>query len=479
MPSNKYPSTAYLAFDLGASSSRAILGRLEGDRLQMEELHRFSTPIIEEGEQLYWDLDVLWSEFQTGLQRALNATPRLYSLSVNSIGLDYVPLNVDRNPIRNAYSYRSPRKLAMRAKALQKVSASELYEATGIHFMEENTLPQVLADLEQESELLAETANRLMMADYFNYRFSGRAVAEVSLASTTGLLDVQSRTWARELMARFGIPADSWPEIVPSGTRLGSVTTNPDVTVIAGCSHNTACAVAAVPASPKSEPWAYLSCGTWSVFGVERTTPFLTEVARQQEFTNEVGLDGSVRLLRNMTGLWVLQECEREWKNSGERYDYETLLREAGAAPDRGVSIDFNESRFRLRGNMQQKIQDYCREQKMFVPQHRGELVRGILSSLASTYQKTLSALEEVIEERIEVLHIVGGGARNALLCQLTANTCGCQVVAGPVEATAMRNLLIQARTMGHLPNGVSIREVVRNSSNLKVYQPLDSKLRD
>lgn len=414
MASDKYPSTAYLAFDLGGSSSRAILGHLEGDRLVMEELHRFSTPIIEEGEQLYWDLDVLWSEFQTGLQSALNATPRPCSLSVNSIGLDYVPLNVECKPVRNPYCYWSPRKIGMRAKALQQVSASELYGATGIHFMD-----------------------------------------------------------------RFGIPADSWPEIVASGTILGSVTTNPEVTVIAGCSHDTACAVAAVPASPKSEPWAYLSCGTWSLFGVERTTPLPSEVARQREFTNEVGLDGSVRFLRNMTGLWVLQECEREWKNLGESYDYETLLAEAAAAPDLGVSIDFNESRFRLRGNMQQKIQDYCREQGMPVPQHRGELVRSILSSLASTYQKTLRALEEVIEERIEVLHIVGGGARNALLCQLTANTCGCQVVAGPVEATAMGNLLIQARTMGHLPNGVSIREVVRNSSNLKVYQPLDSKLRD
>ncbi len=473
MLTNRYPSNAYLAFDLGASSSRAILGRLSGERLYMEELHRFSTPIIEEGEQLYWDLDALWLELQTGLQRALDATPRLCSLSVDSWGVDYVPLNANCNPVRNPYCYRSPRTVGMMAKANQQVSASELYGATGIQFMEMNTLPQVLADREQESALFQSTANRLMIADYFNYRFSGRAVAEVSLASTTGLMNVQSRTWARELMQRLGIPADNWPEIVPSGTRLGSVTASPEVTVIAGCSHDTACAVAAVPASPKSEPWAYLSCGTCSLLGVERTFPILTEVARQREFTNEVGLDGSIRFLTNLTGLWVLQECEREWKNLGERYDYDTLLSEAAAAPDRGVLIDFNESCFQFRGNMQHKLQDYCREKGMPVPQHRGEVTRVILSSLASTYGRTLRALEEVIEKRLEVLHIVGGGARNALLCQWTADTCGCQVVAGPAEATALGNLLIQARTMGHLPIGVSIREVVCNSSNLKVYQPL------
>ncbi len=182
MLTNRYPSNAYLAFDLGASSSRAILGRLSGERLYMEELHRFSTPIIEEGEQLYWDLDALWLELQTGLQRALDATPRLCSLSVDSWGVDYVPLNANCNPVRHPYCYRSPRTVGMIAKANQQVSASELYGATGIQFMEMNTLPQVLADREQESALFQETANRLMIADYFNYRFSGRAVAEVSLA---------------------------------------------------------------------------------------------------------------------------------------------------------------------------------------------------------------------------------------------------------------------------------------------------------
>ncbi len=470
MLTNKYSSHTYLAFDLGASSSRAILGRLSGDRLEMEELHRFSTPIIEEKEQLYWDLETLWLELQTGLQRALNARPGLCSLSVDSWGFDYVPLNAFGNPVRNAYCYRSPRTIGMMTKVLEHLSASLLYEITGIQFLETNTLGQVLADWEQESALCQQTANRLMIADYFNYRFSGRAMAEVSLASTTGWLDVQSRTWAKELMERMGIATDSWPQIVPSGTILGSLRANPEVTVIASCSHDTACAVAAVPAGPQFGTWAYLSCGTWSLLGVERTSPILTEVARQLEFTNEVGLDGSVRFLTNLTGLWVLQECEREWQNSGERYDYDTLLTEAAAAPERGVLIDFEESRFRFRGNMQQKILDYCWEKGMPVPQHRGELVRALLSSLASTYQRTLRALEEIIEERVEVLHIVGGGARNALLCQWVADSCGCQVVAGPAEATALGNLLIQARTMGHLPMGVSIREIVRNSSNLKVY---------
>lgn len=217
MLADKYSSLAYLAFDLGASSSRAILGRLNGTRLEMEELHRFPTPIISEGEQLYWDLETLWLELKTGLQRALNASPRLCSLSVDSWGFDYVPINKEGNPVRNPYCYRSPRTMGMMDKVLQQVSASELYEATGIQFLETNTLSQVLTDLEFESDLERQTANRMMIADYFNYRFSGRAAAEISLASTTSLIDVQSRTWAHPLMQQIGMSTDSWPEIVPTG----------------------------------------------------------------------------------------------------------------------------------------------------------------------------------------------------------------------------------------------------------------------
>ncbi len=466
------PAT-YLAFDLGASSVRAILGTLEGDRLRLEDIHRFQTPIIEAGERLYWDLDALWRELNVGLEHALQSTPSLRSLSVDSWGVDYVPLDDDGKPVRNAYCYRDPRILGMMDKVHGHIPARDIYASTGIQFMEINTLYQVYADLKLEPELFKRTSNRLMMADYFNYLFGGRAVAEVSLASTTQLMDARKHAWSVELMDRLGMSAAAWPEIVPSGTRLGKVSSGgAETEVIAGCSHDTACAVAAVPAEEGTR-WAYLSSGTWSLLGVELPKPLITEAARRAGFTNEAGLDGTIRFLKNITGLWVLQECEREWKAAGEHIDYDTLLHEAAAVKPSGASIDLNDQRFNLRGNMPQKIRDYCREQGLPLPRSRGEIVRVILESLAGACRLTLHDLERVIDDRIEVLHIVGGGSLNSLLCQLTADACGCRVVAGPAEATALGNLLVQARAMKDLPGDVSVREVVRRSCELRVYEPL------
>lgn len=463
----------YLAFDLGASSVRAILGTLEGDRLRVENIHRFQTPIIEAGERLYWDLDALWRGLNVGLEHALQSTPRLRSLAVDSWGVDYVPLDGDGRPVRNAYCYRDPRILGMMDKVHQRVPARDIYAVTGIQFMEFNTLYQVYADLKLEPELFERTSNRLMIADYFNHRFGGCAVAEVSMASTTQLMDARKNIWSVELMDRLGMSAATWPEIVPSGTRLGRASPGgTEVEVIASCSHDTACAVAAVPAEEGSR-WAYLSSGTWSCLGAELPKPLITEAAHQAGFTNEAGLDGTNRFLKNITGLWVLQECKREWKAAGEHLDYDTLLHEAAAVPPSGTFIDLSDQRFILRGNMPQKLQGYCQEQGLPVPRSRGEIVRVILESLAGAYRRTLHDLESVIDERIEVLHIVGGGSLNGLLCQLTADACGCRVVAGPAEATALGNLLVQARTMKDLPGDVSIRDVVRRSCELKVYEPL------
>ena len=473
MPPSQTEPYAYLAFDLGASSGRAMLGRFDGHRMQMEEVHRFPTPLLEEGERLYWDLDAIWPALQEGLRRAHEAAPRLRSLSVDSWGVDYVPLDGEGRPVRRAHCYRDPRTQGMLDKAVTRVPAGELYGTTGIQFIAINTLYQILADQEFTPDLFAQTANRLLVADYFNYRFSGRAAAEVSLASTTQLYDPQHKTWATGLMQRFGIPPQSWPEIVPSGTRLGqSKIQHPasKIEVVASCSHDTACAVAAVPAEEHGPPWAYLSSGTWSLLGVELPEPMLTEAARQAGFTNEVGVGGTIRFLKNLTGLWVLQECEREWKDAGATFDYATLLREAEAAPPTDGFVDLNEARFGLRGDMQGKLAAYCREHGLAVPSSRGATVRLILESLAETYRQTLRVLEDLLGRRIEVLHVVGGGSRNALLCQWTADACCCRVVAGPAEATALGNLLVQVQAMDDLPPGVSIRDIVRNSSDLRVF---------
>ncbi len=479
MPPSPSEPYAYLAFDLGASSGRAMLGRFDGRRMEMEEVHRFSTPLIEEGERLYWDLEAVWADLEEGLRRAQAATPHLRSLSVDSWGVDYVPLDRAGKPVRRAHAYRDPRTDGMMDKADALVPAADLYTVTGIQFIALNTLYQILADQEYEPDLFAQTANRLLIADYFNYRFSERAAAEVSLASTTQLYDPRRNTWAVDLMEKFAIPPQSWPEIVPSATRLGPAITddqskiqNPKskIDVVASCSHDTACAVAAVPAE-EGTSWAYLSSGTWSLLGVELPAPVLTEAARQAGFTNEVGLGGTIRFLKNLTGLWVLQECEREWQAAGETFDYETLFREAEAAPPAEGFVDLNEARFGLRGEMPQKLAAYCREHNLAVPPTRGALVRLILESLAEKYRQTLRVLETLLGRHIDVLHIVGGGARNALLCQWTADACRCRVVAGPAEATALGNLLVQTQTMGDLPPAVSIRDVVRASSDLRVYE--------
>ncbi len=461
---------AFLAFDLGASSGRAILGTIIDGRMEMQELHRFRTPIIEQGERLFWDLEALMKELRIGYERALERAPVLKSLSTDSWGVDYVPLDAGGEPIRRPYCYRDPRVVGMMNRAFDTVSREEIYRATGIQFMEITPLYQVLADKALEPDLFARTAGRLMIADYANHRFGGRPVAELSLASTTQALDVHERTWHKGLMERFIIDPSSWPEVVDPGVDIGA--TPEGVRVIAGCSHDTACAVAAVPAEGSARPWAYLSCGTWSLLGIETPHPIVNDDALAAGFTNEAGLGRTIRFLKNLTGLWVLQECEREWKEAGDRYTYDELFGAAAEAPSPGYFIDLNDSRFGLRGRMQEKLHAWCREQGLTPPADRPRLVRAILESMAEANRKALAELEAVIGYPIEVLHLVGGGSRNALLCRLTADACRCTVVAGPAEATALGNLLIQAQVTGSLPDGLTIRDIVRNSSEVQVFEP-------
>lgn len=465
----------FLAFDLGASSGRALLGRLDGDRLDAEELHRFPTPILEQGGRLTWDAEALWAELREGLSRALRAAPGLRSLSVTSWGVDYVPLGEDGTPLRDPYCYRDPRHAGMMARAFERVPREALYEATGIQLLEINSLYQLLADRELEPERFAATARRLPIADYFNYRFSGRIAAERSLASTTQCLDVRTREWSAELLARLGLPADAWSPIVPSGTRLGRVRPGlvdgaEDVEVVASCSHDTACAVVAVPAEA-DVPWAYVSCGSWSLLGVERAEPLVTPAACEAGFTNEAGLDDTIRFLKNLNGLWVLQECERAWRERGEAPPWERLLEEARAARPLGYFLDLNDPAFALRGDMPETVRREAARRGV-PPESRGALVRLVLESLAHSYAETLRTLEALTGSPAQVLHLVGGGARNPLLCQWSADACRLPVVAGPVEATAVGNLLVQARAMGALPPGLAPRDVVRASFPLQHYLP-------
>lgn len=498
----------YLAFDLGASSGRAILGTLHGDRMTLDELHRFTTPLVDRDGRLFWDLDALWDEVRRGLDEALRVAPELRSISVDSWAVDYVPIGHDASaadrPLRDARAYRDPRTRGRLEQALAVVPADELYRRTGIQLLEINTLYQLLADLEEEPELLRETTYRLPIADYLLYRLSGRAAVERTMASTTQLMDVHTGAWAMDLIRRFGLPDTGWPEIVPPGTVLGPLVTSGRAlhtppgrahhaggrrassssprlraadgpAVIAGCSHDTAAAVAAVPASRAGAPWAFLSSGTWSLLGVERAVPILNDAAMRANFTNEAGLDGTVRFLKNLTGLWVLQECERAWLAEGDgdgHHDASALIAEAAAAAAPAAVLDLNDARFAERSDMPSTLRAACNEIGIAAPNTRAELVRLVLESLAAGYARALGELEKVVEARIEVLHVLGGGSMNRFLCQLTAEACGRRVVAGPAEAAALGNLLVQARTLGDLPPGLSIRDVARASSDLHEYYP-------
>jgi len=479
------PLPTYLAIDLGASTGRAVLGTLErlpqGWRVATREVHRFHVPMIEEAGHLYWQVDALWADLRTALATALDMAPTLQSVSVDSWAVDYVPLGADGAPLRLPYAYRDPRTRGRLAEVFRRIAADRLYAVTGIQFLDFNTLPQIVSDLIDEPDVVARTETRLLIADYFLYRLSGRPVAERTMASTTQLFDVRAGLWSREVIRAAGDDPARWPTIVNSGTVLGPVL--PDVLpaalrgtgrrplVVASCSHDTAAAVAAVPASG-DEPWAYISSGTWSLVGAELRAPVLTAAARRAGFTNEVGLDGTIRFLKNRTGMWVLEECLREWAVDDSRLAWETLFAEATASSS-GHVIDLDAPQFGERGGMVAKLAAACRDGGASAPVTRGGMCRLVLESLADGYRRTLDELEALTGARTRVVHIVGGGARNWLLNQLTADACGRRVVAGPEEASALGNLLVQARALGDLPRGVAIRDVARASATLSEFLPV------
>ena len=463
--------STHLAFDLGASSCRAILGRVQDGRIETNELHRFETPLREIRGHLYWDVEALWHELLETLKTTRLTDPDLRSLSVDSWGVDYVPLGRNGVPVRMPYAYRDARTDGSLAQLTARVSHEDIYRWTGIQFMEINTLCQLWCDRRDEPDLFDETETRLLIADYFHYRFCGRIAAEQTLASTTQLVRAGTRTWARELMQSAGLEGGLWPEIVHAGTVLGATHEDTSLAVVASCSHDTGCAVAAVPVAQEERDWAFLSCGTWSLLGTELDAPLLTDEARSTGFTNEAGLDGTIRFLKNMTGLWMLQECERVWREQGDAVTAETLVDEARRAKAWNEVVDVRDSRFAHRCDMPAVIRTYCAEKGLASPSERGALVRLILESLADGHRRTLREMEAVLGRAIRTLYMVGGGVRNSLLCQLTADRCSCRVVAGPAEATALGNLLIQARTLGGL-GGRDIREVVRRSVSLSCYEP-------
>ncbi len=463
----------YLACDLGAESGRVILGSFDGKKLSLEEIHRFPNGATRLFGSLRWDVLRIFDEMKAGLKKA--AASKAASLSVDSWGVDYALFNSREPLLAPPFHYRDSRTEAPYARAMEH--QKEIFEETGIQFMAINTLYHFMAEWESGPHLPAGLF--LNIADYFHYLLCGLPRAEESLASTTQIYNPRERAWSARLIERFGFPKKIFPEIVPSGTRLGPLL--PDVAaetgldgaeVIATCSHDTGAAVAAVPAR-RGEDWAYLSSGTWSLIGVELPAPLINDEVRRRNFTNEAGCGGTTRFLKNIAGLWILQECRRAWGDA----NYAELNRLATeAAPLRSL-INPAAARFLKPGDMPGKIASYCRETGQPVPETHGQFTRCIFESLALIYRRHLDELETLTGRAIRTVHIVGGGSQSALLNQYAANAAGRAVLAGPVEATAIGNLLLQGVALGDIPSLDALREIVENSFPVQTFQPLDGKL--
>lgn len=465
----------FLALDLGAESGRAMLGTLEGGRLDLEELHRFPNIPVRVMGALYWDALRLFHEMQQGLAAAGRGRKlHLDGIGVDTWGVDFALIGEDGALVDNPRHYRDARNHGMTDAICEIVPKAEVFSQTGIQFMDINSLPQLFAL--RGSRALRSARQMLMMPDLFNYWFTGVAKAELTIASTSQLYNPAKRRWATELLEALDLPTGILPEIVAPGTRLGPLL--PEVASAAGLEretpvyttgcHDTASAVAAVPAEGGS--WCYISSGTWSLMGVELEEPVINEQSLAINMTNEVGAEGRIRLLRNIAGLWVLQESRRAWAREGREFTYAELAQLASAA--KPFTAIINPDHFLDPGDMPARIAEYCRQTGQTVPETPGEYARTILESLALRYRQVLEMLESLLGRSLDTIHIVGGGSRNELLNQLVADATGRTVVAGPSEATAAGNILVQAIGSGLLSGLDEARAVIRRSFPVSVFRP-------
>ncbi len=452
--------TRVAAVDLGASSGRVMAGTAGPGRLGLEEVRRFPNGGVRAGPALYWDVLGLYRETLAGIRDA----GALDGIGIDSWAVDYGLLDASGALLGNPVHHRDSRTDGVPEKVAASISARELYDVTGLQQLPFNTLYQLVS----EPDRLTAAHTMLLIPDLLNYWLTGEIGAERTNASTTQLYDVRARTWAADLAARVGIPPRLLPPLRDPGTVVGPARELSGVPVIAVGSHDTASAVVAVPASPGTN-FAYISCGTWSLAGLELPEPELGDAALAANFTNEGGVDGTIRFLRNVMGLWVLSETLRTWS----RTDLPELLAAAAAAPALAAVVDIDAPAFLPPGDMPARIAAACRATGQRSPSRPAEVVRCIVDSLALAHRRTLRAAAAISGRSFDVVHIVGGGARNELLCQLTADACGVPVLAGPVEAAALGNVLVQARALGEdLPDLPSMRALVRETQALKRYEP-------
>ena len=470
----------FLAFDLGAESGRAILCRFDGERFKLSQVHRFPTgpTILPDG--LHWDVLRFWSEMKHALSIvARDCGEDLVGIGVDTWGVDSALLDRNGALVANPYHYRDDRTNGMYEEAFKRVPREEIFERTGIQFMEFNSLYQLMSLVVTESPILDIADTFLTMPDLLNYWLTGRAACEFTITTTTQCYDPRAGEWAWSMLEKLGIPTRIFPEIVPPGTVLGELAPwvaeevgLAGVPVIASACHDTGSAVAAVPA--EGPGFAWISSGTWSIQGAELNQPLINDKSLAYNFTNEGGVEGTFRFSRNIMGLWLVQECRRTWARAGQELSYPEITDLATDARPFVAVVDPDHAEFLPPGDMPTRIQSYCRETGQAVPQTKGEIVRCALEGLALRYRWVLERTEEMLGYELDPIHIVGGGTQNRLLSQLTANAIGRRVVTGPVEATATGNVMVQAVALGYIESVADGRRIVRNSFPTLTFEPAE-----
>ena len=469
-------SKKVLAFDFGASSGRAMLAEFDGKDITMNEIHRFSNDPVKLQGTFYWDILRLMHEIKQGIVKAVNAGG-FDAIGIDTWGVDFGLLDKEGKLLGNPLHYRDENTMGIIEEADKVVPKAEIYERTGIQFARYNSLFQLYSLATKRPDILERAEKMLFIPDLMAYFLTGEMKAEFTIASTSQMLDAKTQAWDDELLEKLSIPKKILPEIIPCGSISGMLSDEiceelgcKKVPVIAVASHDTGSAVVAVP--NVTDDFIYISCGTWSLFGTELSKPIINEKTEKYNFTNEGGYGGKVRLLKNIMGLWLIQESRRQWIREGFDVSYGDLEKEALACEPFKCFVDVDDDAFSLPGNLPKRIQEFCQKTGQYVPQTRGEIMRCIYQSLAMKYRYTYERLEDITGQKYDAIHMIGGGTKDNLLCQMTADFCKINVIAGPIEATATGNVAVQMIALDEFKNITDARQIIANSLNPVYYNP-------
>lgn len=465
-----------LAFDFGASSGRAIIGSFDGEKITLKEVHRFTNDPVDLGGTLYWDVLRLFYEIKQGIVKAKIAGG-FDSIGIDTWGVDFGLIDKNGRLLENPVHYRDKRTSGLVEESFKSVPRQKMYDITGIQFMELNTLFQLISLKKQRPEMLERADKMLFMPDLFAYFLTGKMCSEYSIASTSQLIDINTRSWSKELLDTFGIKESLFAPLTEPGTQLGNLSKEiceecgvESVPVISVCGHDTQSAITAVPC--ESGDFAFLSSGTWSLFGTELQKPIVNETSLKINITNEGGFGGTTGFLKNIIGLWLIQESRRQWQREGKDYSYADLEKLALSEEPFKCFIDPDAPEFVPQGNIPERVREFCRKTGQYVPESVGEIMRCIYESLAMKYRMTFEKLCECTGKDYPVIHVIGGGTKDGLLCRMTASSCGKTVKAGPIEATVMGNVAVQLMSDGAIGSISEARKAVAASESLKTYEP-------